>query len=90
MDKEDIQEHIPRPRLVYVPEEAFDGQNETRDAETQRLERNKVAKATAEAKLKGEMKKRNELRVGGLDNAAANPKAKSVLFMVLGMEDQTK
>ncbi len=53
-----------------------------------RNERNKQAKEAAEAKLKDEMKKLNELWVGGLDHVAANRKAKSVLFKMLGTEGQ--
>ncbi len=75
IDTEDIQDYIPRPTFDFTPEEASAVQRETREAETARNERNKQAKETADIKLKDQMKKWNELRVGGLDDAAANRKA---------------
>ncbi len=89
IDTEELEEYIPRPTLVFTPQDAPDGQRETRDAETARIERNKTAEADAELKLKEDMKLWNELRVGGLDHATDNRKAKSVLFMMLGAEGQS-
>ena len=39
IDTEDIQDCAPRPKLDFTPEEAPEGQRETRDAKTARNER---------------------------------------------------
>ncbi len=90
LDTEELQEFVPRPTLIYVPESAPVDQIETREAQKARLERNAEKQERAEAKLKEDIKEWNETKFGGLNHVSANRKAKSVLFMMLGEEGQRR